>query len=190
MALKFLRSYTVVLAAGAARTLDVVGDYFLVISSTQTEFNVAFDNGPHIAFQQGFSGKVSNDGEPYEAVTIHNPNGSSLTVVLALGFGELWDNKATISGSVAVKAGGDAFTEQAVSVGTSAVELLAANTNRTSAVIRAGSSDLTLGPTSGVTALTPATIPAGASMTIAHTGAVYGIRAAGTANAGVYEETA
>ena len=72
---------------------------------------------------------------------------------------------------------------------TSAVQLLAANTARWSALISNTSASATLyvGATSGVTTATGHPIAAGTSMTIGYNGTVYGIASSGTITVGASE---
>jgi hypothetical protein len=80
----------------------------------------------------------------------------------------------------------DNVTFGQVSVGTSAVQLLAANAGRRAALITNTSSTATLyvGSTSGVTTATGHPIPPLQSFKIGFTGTIYGIASAGTIAAG------
>lgn len=83
----------------------------------------------------------------------------------------------------------NSFTwDGAVTVGTSAVQVLTSNSNRRRALIYAGSADLYISPTSTVVTTGVVPIPAGSFAEVLHTGDLYARRAAGSVNAGVIEE--
>jgi hypothetical protein len=118
-----------------------------------------------------------------------NDTVAAVQVEYSAGHGFIADSRAQFDNAIRTKGGGQAFTDNgAVSVGTAAVLIIAANTKRTRAVIRAGSNDLWIGPAGTVTATGVPTIAAGAALEVEHTAAIYGVRAVGTNNAGVYEE--
>lgn len=127
--------------------------------------------------------------EPFQKLRVVNENAFAVDYRLAVNTGGINDNRFGFSGGLPVKAGGATFSDWELSVGTSPVLILAANSGRSGAVIRAGASDLYLGPDVGVVARSVPTIPAGGSMSVGHTGSVYGVRANGPELCGVYEET-
>lgn len=181
------KTYRAEIAAGASFITGISGTYFSVLSATQDSFGV------------GLNGLAVNDFAPgmkvrapvrLEQLQIVNRSGSAvLELTYAVGDGDLDDSRLGLVGAVLVnRAAGNSFADDgAVSVGTAATALLAANGNRTRAVIRAGAADLWLGG-AGVTAAGVPTVAAGGELEIFHTNPVYGIRAAGTVDAGTYEE--
>jgi len=188
MALKFLRSYPITLAAGETRALNVEGDYFNVLASNQTNFELGFDNGPTTEMEQGFSGKVGYNGDPYRTVTVYNPNASSLTLTLALGYGELWDNKATLNGAVDI-APASSFTAAAVTVADSATVIIAQNLERKKVTLRnVGGATVYLGSGDDVTKDDGFPFDPGEVMEFENSAAIYGIVEADTCEVRVCEE--
>lgn len=178
------------LAAGEEVPLAFQGDYVRNIDQTGTgPLAISLDGGPFSEFKEGAWFKL-RPGTEFQVLRMQNRGAASLTVTLGVALGEFGYDALQVSGGIGTKGGGTAFTDVGVSVDTTATLVLAANASRTGAIIRAGSSDLWLGG-AGVTAHSgPATVPAGTSLTIQHTAAIYGIRASGSAFAGAYEETA
>lgn len=180
-----ISDYTI--ANGASEILAIPGEFFHVLRSTAA-FNVYVDDGGKIAgMTEGLGWRVR--GEPFAKLRLENVSGASVAIKIAVGFGDFNDARVQFSTALKVGASAAAFTYGGVSVGTAAVQLSAANVDRTRAIVRAGGTDLWLGPDNTVTATGPATVQAGQSLEILHRGAIYAIRAAGTVAAGFYEET-
>lgn len=158
--------------------------------SASAEFAIAIDGGTAAGFFAGLTYSTPRD-ETYEEVALINRSGVPVTVRLALAYGDIEDDRLTLTAAVQI-APAVAFTDApAVAVTDVAVQLLPANPNRTNCIIRAGAADLWLGPDALVGNAGVATVPAGGALTISHTAAVYARRSPTvTADAGVYEETA
>lgn len=187
------RPYPMALAAGASVTHRFEGRHirFLSAGAVLEIKPVKYGANLSASFEDLPKGTSLEVPEGYDEVIVRNPTGGEVSYTIVLSVAEFVDNRFTAEGSIAVRGGGDAFTDDPeVSVGAAAVEVLAANSDRTAAIIRAGSSDLWLGPDNTVSAAGVATLAAGEKMTITHTGAVWGIRSGGAVDAGVYEETA
>lgn len=175
-----------VIAANDAETVYIDAAYVRLLSATATP-RISFDDGAENPLEVGIGIPVP---QGFKAVRLINPTASPLTVEVVFGIGNLADNRLNLTGAVSVRGGAETFTDSEAEVDTSATQLLAANANRTAAVIRAGTADLWLGTDNTVTAGNVPTLAAGEKMTITHTDAVWGIRASGAAYAGAYEETA
>lgn len=178
---------TLTLAAGVSEPIEITGHYYRVLSATDT-VEVGIDQGSTYELEVGIGVPVPGG---FKQLRLYNPTAGSITVTVAVGIAAIDDDRQTLTGTVAVKGGGAGFTDTEVTVGVTATLILAANANRTSAIIRAGAAGVFLGG-AGMSAGTAGleTIGAGQSLTIAHTGAVYAIRSSGSSPVAVYEETA
>ena len=159
--------------------LSVVGAYVFVRESNQTEFQLAFDEAQLFAVQLKDKIRVP-PGFDFEKLRVANPNGTTLIASLLIGTGDFDNLAAEIAGVLPVVSAGNGMAVSTVSVGTAAAQLLAANADRTSALINAGALDLYIGPDNTVTTGTGWRIPAGGDLPLAHKGAIWGIRATGT----------
>lgn len=183
-----LRTYSLTVAPGAESVLAIYGSYLACLESNQTEFRVRLNDGSLETFFKGL--KVRMAGGPLIKLAVENPNATDLAVELAIGSGDIDDARLAIVGGVPVRGAGAAFTHDgAVSIGVAAVQLSAINLSRSRAIVQAGGLDLWLGPTNAVAAAGAPTVPAGGVLDVQHTGALWGIRAAGTTDAGFLEET-
>ena len=182
------RSADYLIPAYGSLIVDTTGGFVRCLSAA-TDFEVGIDGGSGFYLAAGMSYTTPNpDG--FRRLELFNDGAAALSVKLAIGWGELQDDRAQFDQSIAIKGGGASFTDNAaVSVGTVAAQILAANNSRTRAIIRAGGGALWLGPNNTVTASGLATIAAGGELEILHAGAIWGIRSAGTVDAGAYEET-
>ena len=109
-------------------------------------------------------------------------------LITALGSPAQAGATQTITGAVTIAGPGN-FAPTQVTVGTTAVLIVAARTGRATLTIEnTGTTPIYVGG-AGVTTSTGFPIPgaAGASLTLAYTGALYGISASGTAVVGEYE---
>ncbi len=186
------RPYSATLAAGAIAPHRFQGRYIRFLSAgAELEVRpVKIGENLSANFEPLPKGTSLDIPDGYDEVIVRNPTGGAVAYTLVLSVAEFKDNRFTAEGSIAVRGGGDAFTDDpAVSVGSAAVEILAANSDRTAAIIRAGAAGLWLGPDNTVAASGVATMAAGEKMTITHTGAVWAIRSGGASDVGVYEET-
>lgn len=178
---------SVTLAAGVGEQVNITGNFIRILAATASPKVGIQDATPQL-LPTGIGVPVVGG---FTKLRIENPTIGEITVVLAIGDSAITDNRLNVDGSLKVRGGGLTFTDGETIVSNTAVELLAANANRTAAIIRAGAADLWLGPDDTLTVGTVPTLAAGTSMTIAHTGAVYARRAAsGTVPAGHYEESA
>lgn len=172
-------------APGDGLTINKTAGYVRCLEASGP-FKISLNNGERADFEAGLG--VEAD---FTKVRIENPGTSVITVKLGFADRKIDDSRMVLSGSVAVGCGGSEFTDDFLEISNTPTLLLAANSGRTSAVIRAGDSPLCIGPNGSVTYQEPATIGAGQSMTIAHKGEVWGVReVAGTDKAGIYEEKA
>jgi hypothetical protein len=109
--------------------------------------------------------------------------GRTITVGVAYGF--ISDDRLNVSGTVTVTGtvaldASNSFQTPQFTVSTTAVQLLAADTASAKTTIQAGSQDLYIGTTSGVTTANGFLIPAGGSYTFSagYTGDAWGISTA------------
>lgn len=183
----FPTSGSLTIAAGDNLVVNVPGNFFRVLQASGS-LSVSFDDDGQAAFVE--PGLAIYRDKPFVSLRLTNDGAAAISgVMVAIGFGRYDDNRLQYGGGVAIRGGGSGFTDAVVSVGGTATLILAANTSRSSGVIRSGGADLWLGPDASVTATGPATIPAGGALTIGHVAAVYAIRSGGAADAGVYAET-
>jgi len=187
--------YEITLAAGASETINCQGEFFNVLESDQAAFLIGTDEGRLCRVEQGYKWRAA-PGEGYNRVYFENLSAvDPLTVSVALGFGDLEDSQTsvaggvTLTGAVEIAPAADVCAVSSVNVTDAATQILAADADRTGGVVYAGTEDLWIGPDNTVTAAGPVYIPAGASLSFGHKGAIYGIRAAGlAADAGAYVE--
>lgn len=177
------------LAAGSGQDIVKKGNYVRFFSSDGVEdLEIGFDNSTPEPLPVGVGVHVPAG---FDRVRVHNPNAAAVVFQIAIADGEISDDRLTLTAGapMPVRGGGGSMTDTETIVSNVAVQLLAADASRTAAVIRAGAADLWLGPDNTVVAGAVATVPAGQSLSVAHTGAVWAIRAgAGTLKAGVYKE--
>ncbi len=88
------------LAAGAMRGLDAVGEKFYVIESDGT-LTIKTSNGTKNTFDQR-QGENANADALYERIEIYNETGAPITFRIFYGFGEFYDGRADIIGTVSI----------------------------------------------------------------------------------------
>ena len=180
------RVYPFVLAAGEMVLHRFNGSHVRFLDAT-AELSVAFDNGSFEPLPVALGVEAE---EEFEAVRVLNETANPVAYRLALSRKYVTDNRLEVEGSIAIRGGGSRCDWSSIDVSNVAVLLLAANANRTSGFIKAGTAALWVDDIAGVAAGTLATLEAGETLNIAHTGAVYGIRGAiGALPAGAYEES-
>lgn len=177
------------LAAGASQPIHIPGTFFYFTESNGDVDVVVDRAGGGQGFEAGL-GWSTPAGQQFDQLLVRNSGAASVTFTIAIGYGDLRDARAQFASSLKVGAGGDTFSDDgAVSIGTVAVTLLAANADRTRAIVRAGAADLWLGPANTVTAAGEPTVKAGAQIEVLHRGIIWGIRLTPAVNAGALEET-
>jgi len=90
--IKGMRDYKFTLGAGEERDLNVLGDWFHVLSASGT-IGIRFDQGVRIDRNEGQGG-----ARTYERVSVYSP--IAQTVTLSLGFGEETDARATVNATI------------------------------------------------------------------------------------------
>lgn len=182
----------IVLSPGERRTRALSGNKFSLYTATGPVELAFGEQTEFFAIKAGRSIPGPDGG--FEIVRFYNPGAVDITVEFAVSIADVRPFDVTISGSSAipVRGGGSVAQPQVeMIVSNVAVLILAANANRTSAIIYAGTDGLFTGPNNAVTAGDVPTVPSGGSMSIGHKGAVFGIRkVAGTIKAAAYEEVA
>jgi hypothetical protein len=181
------RSADYIVPANGSITIAATGGFVRCLVSA-IDLKLIVDDRAQMYFAAGMAYSPPN-AAGFKRLELVNETASATTVTLAIGWGELKDDRVNLSGTIPVKGTATTFTDNGnITVGTTTVTVLAANASRTRAVIRAGINDLWLGPTSPVSSAGEPTVPAGGEMEILHTGIIWGIRAAGSVLAGAYEE--
>lgn len=177
--------------------LDGLAHYFNIYSQDGADdVLVSFDGAEPFTVEANV-GQFIPQG--FERIKFFNPNAAEVYVEWAATNGEIKDRRLNLSGSitstisntVSVKSAAADFTDADTAdiADAAAVLILAANANRTGAVIDAGGKDLWIGPDNTVAAGAVPSIRAGTAKTITHKGDVWAIRAAGDSGAArVYEE--
>lgn len=180
--------------------------------SASAEVTLRFGNTGAITSIIG-AGLGMKHNEAIRNVTITNIGAGAVTGRVALSMGDIFDDRLSVSGTVTVTpAAGACFgvrnceedevpvplaTKHAeisawnvaqISVGTSAVQIAAANANRDSITVQAGTAPLIVGDDNTVTATSGVIIPANGSHTFTHPFDLYAIRASATANCSTSEE--
>lgn len=168
------------LAANEEIQLDISGSYLACLENTGA-FKIRVDNGPMSTFQRGL--KIESNGGPWGRFFLRDVSGAANTITLATGTGGFSDSRVNFVGGVldVAQVLGDALAAAAVTVGTAATLLAAADDERKSLTLRnQGATDLFIGP-AGVTAADGFPVAAGEAFTLDRsTAAVYGIRASGS----------
>ena len=183
-----LQSLTV--AAGAEVGLPFRGDYVRNFNQVGTgPLMLSLDGGPFSEFKEGAFYRLP-PGRFFKDLRFRNDGGASLTAEIGVSLGKFGYDSLVVSGGISVKGGCSDFDGNPVSVGVSATQILAENTSRTSGHVRAGSADLYIASANTVTTANGYLVPSGGVVNIGHTAAVWGVRAAGSADAHGYEETA
>lgn len=202
------RPFTYTLAPGAQETIYYNFNYFRILSLVGGEFSVKFGGTGADAVFPG-AGLAYEAPVVLERVTIRNTGVTPMTFTVALAVGRVLDDRLQYSGSVQITndpstpiyiAQGtgvildvkaqqpSAFSTAQISVGTSSTLIKAATPTRKSIVITAPSTgDLYVGAT-GVTTATGVRVPAGSTISMESTAAIYGVLAV-AATATYLEET-
>lgn len=96
-----LQTYEVVLLAGAQFTLAAQGRFFAILESPQGAVEIKIDGGPTAVLSRGLQ-YFMEEGRFFEELTILNPAAVATTIKLAVGNGDLRDNRSVESGPVSV----------------------------------------------------------------------------------------
>ncbi len=139
------RTYVVTMASGGEEIIHQVGEFFYVVSvSPAVDFELGMDDDALDYAKVGVEGRLPA-GETFAKLRLRNPGGSAISVRVAAGFGTYSDSEAQISGAVPL-ALSDSLTTAAVTVGTTAVLIAAADIARKSVMLKnAGASPIYVG---------------------------------------------
>lgn len=96
-----LQTYDIVLAAGAVYTLAAQGRFFAILESPEGAVEIQIDGGPTAVLSRGLQ-YFMPEGRFFESLTILNPASVATTIKLAVGNGDLRDNRSVESGPVSV----------------------------------------------------------------------------------------
>lgn len=122
--------------AGESIVIAVGGEYVGCISSNQDDFLISLDGDALQFMAQGLKIRTKG-GDRFANVTVDNSgNASTLTLRLAIGDGDLVDQRLSLTGAISVTKGDQFDTVPDVSVGAGvSAELLATDTARCEAII-------------------------------------------------------
>lgn len=167
------------------------GGSFIHVLEASAEFTIRIDDTHELVGKVNQSYKLP-PGSEFDKVEVVNDSGGSLTFRVLVGSGDIKVQNVTvdtISGTVTVaQTQADTYAGSAVSVGTTATSLAAANTDRKALHVRNnGSATIFVGPT-GVTTANGYPVEPGEDFVTACTAQLFGIVASGTENARVLEE--
>lgn len=84
------------MAAGEEINVTSVGDFFACLDATD-DFKIAFSGGSKTVFKAGIKYRP---GFEIGSVQLLNHNASEITVTIAIGKGDIDDNRLTVSGSI------------------------------------------------------------------------------------------
>lgn len=181
-----MRRFKVSLQAGINQTLSIDGSFFRVITSAD-EFQVQPDTGHRLAGLQ--SGMAYDHKKQFKTLDLLSD--VNQVIELMAGSGRVEDNRTSISGIVDVSGKGATINNAAVTVGTVAAVLLAANADRRSMIILNNSAnDIYIGSDATVTTANGLKIAAGQTITIdkAPQAAIYAIGSAAGLDVRTLEE--
>lgn len=168
------KDYLVTVGAGEEVALNVAGEFYSVISTDQTSFEISVDGGATAFAKRGTKRRMPA-GSEFKVVRVKNPNGSSLTARLEIGYGDFIDGEISVGGDVVV-GGGDTltdYTDQTLSATATAL-VLAANADRTEAWISNLSGSVTLRwGTSAAAAARGIPVTPGQTMIVSSKAAIY-----------------
>lgn len=188
--LRQFRTYPgITVAAGEQKTINVTGSYLSCYAASD-DFRIAFDDGVQSDFFGGaevlLPGHQEKDRpETFTKVTIINPNAGTLTVSLAVSFGEFRDRRLTAIGSIATlakKSPADTLDLDATTVAAAATQILTGHADNAAVIVtNIGANTVYIGSDNTVTTGDGHPLAAGATLTLEdYTGDLYGIVAAGT----------
>lgn len=178
-----LRSVVVVLSAGQEFELSVSGSVLHVVDAAAAVDVMFNDAGPWLALEKGLGLRFSVG---FESVRVRSA--SAQTVRLLVGSADVVDARTTLTpGAVVAVAAGSSFAVAAVVVGTAAVQLLATNVLRRSALVQCVSGDVFVGAGAGVTAANGVRLSAGESLELGSSAAVWAIGSAAARDVRVLE---
>lgn len=171
-----MKTFAANLPAGGTITPQIAGKYVRVTKATGA-VRVRTSQGVDLTLELGLGVGFA---EPFESLEIYSATAQQIE--LAVGFGQVDDNR--LVGTVNLTGGlstaevrGATHTASAVTVGTSAVQLEAADANRKNLIIQAISGDIFIGGANTVTVANGLKIAAGGSFETQGVGAVWAIAA-------------
>jgi len=167
------------IAGGDNTVVNVPGNFFRILQASGA-LSVSFDDDGQAAFVE--PGLAIYRDKPFTSLRLTNEGAAAVTgIMAAIGFGRYDDNRLQYSGGIVIEIG-SSISSAAVSVGTDAIQLVAAMAGRKSLVVQnLGASDIYVGGTGVTTASGIKVAGSGGSLSIDKTaGAVWAI----SANAG------
>lgn len=171
------REYTYTLAGGAEVTIPKPGSFVRCMASNLSTFQISVDDGPFVAFKEGqkYSAPIAlGESGFFTRIRVKNPSASSLTVTMALGFGDIEDDTLILSGAITTAVPSGLTTTADVSVAAASQQLLkAANTGRAEIMlVNNGTATMRIGDSNAAAAQGVPLAP-GASTVLTTAAAVY-----------------
>lgn len=172
-----LRAYpsqgTITIQDGETYPIAVSGN-FVSVKTANTGFKIVLDGTDELSAAQNRRFKMQ-EGDVFRKIDVVNDSGSDLTFQLEIGFGGVESDDVTINGTVKTS-GGAAVSYGNKDAGTSALEIIAANSNRTGwSIQNVGTSNIYIGDDASVTTTTGWKIPPGGAYGEDSQAAVYAI---------------
>ena len=96
MSKKYMRDYAYTFDAGQTITATVRGNAFHIVTA-ESPVKLRFDNGKQATRWQGMGAAFETE---YSDVEISSE--TAQTIIITLGYGEMWDSRASITGSIGV----------------------------------------------------------------------------------------
>lgn len=186
-----MRPYTRTIATGTESRIAARGRTVFVVSSTaeiivtMRAVEIGRKGGLMVGPVTMRAGNQFVAEQTFDDVILRNESGADNTVVVLIGVGNFQSPLTTIAS--AANAG---TNRGAVSIGTSAAVILAANTSRANLLVQNLSvNDLYIGVDSGVTVANGIEVPPNGSVLITHAAAVWGIASGASSDVRYFEET-
>lgn len=121
--------------AGVTIPIASKGEFVRCLEST-ADIKISFNGGSKVIFGQGL-GRFTNRGARYESFELHNDTGSDVTVKIVYGFGNVQDQRLSVTAPLNIASPGSLITPAHVSVaGLSSSLVSAANSTKKEVIIR------------------------------------------------------
>ncbi|MEW8131482.1 MAG: hypothetical protein AB2758_20710 [Candidatus Thiodiazotropha endolucinida] len=185
----FITDYSRTLAADEEVLIHCAGATAVRCLEGEDSFDIRPDDKNPVAMELGIGFTYK---KPFNSLRIKN-GATAQTIKLAIGDGTIHDNRMVgqlnITGGIK-SAANPTVSYGAVSVGSTATLIQAANANRSSCLVQnLGAAPIYIGSDSSVTVSNGIEIPVGGSMEVKHIRTVYGICASGTQDTRYMEES-
>lgn len=138
--LKDAYTVNIQIEAGGFKSYPASGRFVRCLNSNG-DFQISLNHGSKAYFDAGMSRRLPIEDADYETVQVYNPNGFDLEVTLAIGFGDIEDDRLSISNqSISTEEvparSLDSFNAVSVIDQAAATAILAQNLNRKSVILK------------------------------------------------------